>query len=115
MNLSERQVLGRLMSIFSSVTSLRSSLLSFHFAVCQLPHFAVKKHNSVPQPCTGAKFVNEKSSDETNTFDVSVAALCAFSCGKNLSRCAKGFCLWVLYIKIDFLVVNCKSITNESS
>lgn len=32
--LSERRILGRLMSIFSSITSLRSSLLSVCFAVC---------------------------------------------------------------------------------
>lgn len=49
-HLSERRILGRLTSIFSSTTSLRSSLQSFHFAVCQQPHFTVKKHSSVPSP-----------------------------------------------------------------
>lgn len=69
--------MGRLRIIFSSVTSLRSSLLFVHFAVCWLPHFTVKKHSSVPQPCTGTalKFVSDKSSDETNAFDIFVAAL----------------------------------------
>lgn len=89
-------------------------MLSFHFAVCQQPHFTVQKHSSVPQPCTGTalKFVSEKNSDETNALDISVAALCVFSCGKSLSRCAKGFCLQGLYIEIDLFVVNCKTITN---
>lgn len=92
-------------------------MLIVHFAVCQLPHFTVKKHSSVPQPCTGTalKFVSDKSSDETNAFDISVATLCVFSCGKILSRCTEDFCLWVLYIRIYFLVVNCKTITDECS
>lgn len=76
-------------------------MLSFHFVACQKPHFTEKKLSPVPQPCTGTalKFVSEKNSDEANAFDISGAALCVFSCGKNLSRCAKGFFLEVLLYK----------------